>query len=113
MRGGNTHHCAYRRWRVRKGGPGSHSTPVVSDDHTCGESEALDHSTDIKGSGLRVVSARCLVACSIAAQVHSSGAETSLVDRWDLIAPCPPDLTKPWSSKTRCRRGLKCSPTAT
>src|SRR6188508_3664959 len=95
MRCGNTHHGAYRGWRVRKRRPSSHSAPVVADDHPGRESEALDHSADIESCGLRVVPTRCLVACSVAAEVHGSRAKASLIERRNLMPPCPPELTKP------------------
>src|SRR4029453_1110586 len=94
MGGGDSPHRLNRRRRVRQRGPARHAAPVVADDHRCGEPETLDHPADVEGGRLWVVSARCLVACTIAAEVHGRRAEASLVERWDLVAPCPPELTK-------------------
>src|SRR6185312_17116089 len=85
---------ADRNWRVRGGGPGGHATPIVADDHTAGESQALDHPGDVECGGLWVISARGFVARAVAAQVHRGRRESSHVECWNLVPPCPPEFSE-------------------
>src|SRR5207247_3618980 len=84
--------AAYLSWGEYGGRPADEATPAMADDNGIRGAEGPDDTGDVSGGGVGVVSAWCLVAGAVPAQVHRDGAIPGCGDDRQLVAPGPPEL---------------------